>query len=90
MANENFYDRDPKTMVRYAKEANQLIAEMTGIVASVSKALEANSAYLDDASQKDVEKLKTCVVEFKKQMQTYQNITAMITDKAKKAMFRKY
>ena len=87
MTHGNYYDRDPLTMIRYAKEAEKLIAEMTNIVAHVSKALEDNSSYLDDRSQQDIEKLKTCVEEFKKNMQTYQNVTSDVTNRAKKAMF---
>ena len=85
----NFYDRDPYAMLRYSAEAYQLIEEMSGIVQRVSNALTENASNLDDASQRDIEKLKTCVDDFYKQMETYQRITSDIQRKAKLAISNK-
>ena len=85
----NFYDRDPYSMLRYSAEAYQLIEEMSGIVRRVSNALTENASNLDDASQRDIEKLKTCVDDFYKQMETYQRITSDIQRKAKLAISNK-
>ncbi len=79
----SFIDRNPDQMLKYAKEARNIIGEMTLIIRKVEGILDAYALDLDEPTQKKIHELHECCNEYFHQIEAYQNIADNIFLKGK-------
>ena len=80
----SFIDRNPAQMMKYAKEAKNVIGEMTLLIRKVEGLLDAYAKDLDDPTQKQITELHKCCSEYFKQIEVYQNIADEVYAKGKR------
>ena len=80
----SFIDRNPEKMVAYAKEARNIIGDMTLTIRKIEGILDSFSPDLDSPTQKKIQELHNCCNEYIKEMETYQKVAHSIFIKGKK------
>lgn len=82
-----FIDRDPKQMIRYGKEAKDIVDQMNNSLRILEGVLEASKAHLDDNSQKQIAQLHTCCDNFRRESAAYRSVAEQIEEKGKKLLY---
>ncbi len=82
----NYIDRDPAQMIRYGKDAKDIVDQMQTYLAMIEGALDASRAFLDENTNKQIDQLHTCCNSFRKEIATYRSIAQTIEDKGKKLL----
>lgn len=81
-----FIDRDPKQMIRYGKEAKEIVDQMNNALRILEGVLDASKNQLDDNSQKQIEQLHICCNNFRKETTAYRDVAEKIEKKGKKLL----
>lgn len=79
-----FIDRDPQGMMKYGRDAKQIVEEMSTIIRKVEAILETAAPDLDDHAQKEIEKLKECCAKYYKEIKVYTNVADEVYNKGKR------
>lgn len=77
----SFIDRNPDKMIAYGKSAKEIIGEMTGYMKATEGKLDQYASELDDASQREINKLHECVSKFLVEITTYNDVADEIKKK---------
>lgn len=77
----NFIDRNPDKMIAYGKSAKEVIGEMIGYMKVIEGKLDQYASELDDASQREIEKLHECISVFLVEIATYNDVADEIKKK---------
>ena len=79
-----FIDRDPQELMRYARDARNIIDEMTLLIRKTEGLLDAYASDLDETTQKQIQELHSCCSEYFKQIEGYRRIADEIYSKGKR------
>lgn len=82
----NKIDRDPYQMIRYGKDAKDIVDQMQTNLTIIEGVLDASRPHLDDNTNNKIDQLYTCCNDFRKEIATYRNIAQTIEDKGKKLL----
>ena len=82
----NKIDRDPYQMIRYGKDAKDIVDQMQINLTMIEGILDASRPHLDDNTNKKIDQLHACCNDFRKEIATYRNIAQTIEDKGKKLL----
>lgn len=79
-----FIDRNPEQMMRYGKEAKEIVDQMNNALRIIEGVLEASKAHLDDKSQEQIVQLHTCCDDFRRKTVVYRTVAEKVEDLGKK------
>ena len=79
-------DRNPEQMIRYGKEAKDIVDQMTNTLRILEGVLEASKSKLDDKSQREIDQLHQCCDNFRRNITAYRGIGEEIESKGKKLL----
>ena len=80
----NYIDRDPEQMMRYAKDAQTIIGEMTLTIRKVEGVLDSVAKDLDEPTRKKIAELHEYCNTYFKQIDVYENFGSDINNKVKR------
>lgn len=80
----SFIDRNPAQMMQYAKDARNVIGEMTLLIRKVEGLLDAYAKDLDSPTCEQIQKLHECCNEYFRQIEVYQNVADTVYNKGKR------
>ena len=80
----SFIDRNPDQMMRYGKDARDIIGEMTLLIRKTEGLLDSYAKDLDEPTVAQIQKLHECCSSFFREIEVYQKIADDVYFKGKK------
>ena len=81
-----YIDRNWEQMIRYGKEAKEIVDQMNNSLRIIEGVLEASKVHLDDKSREQIAQLHTCCDNFRRETVAYRKVAEKIEDLGKKLM----